>query len=167
MRIISSLFLGLIATFSTLSHAADWELQSKTSQLNFISIKNNSIAEVHDFTTLSGSINKKGEAVLTISLPSVETSIGIRNERMKEHLFESKQYPVATFITFIDMDKAQKIAKCCPCTHLDLSHAICHKLVTSQGIRNVGSEVSSPSTVYQTSFKSGSLPIFPNYRIFR
>lgn len=102
MRILSSLLIGLVASYSALSNAAQWQLQDEASQLNFISIKNNSIAEVHHFTSLSGAIDDAGEAQLVIALPSVETNIGIRNERMNEHVFESKKYPVASFLTQID-----------------------------------------------------------------
>ncbi len=102
MRILSSLFIGLVASYSSLSSATQWQLQDESSQLNFISIKQNTIAEVHDFTSLSGKIDKHGNAQLVINLSSVETNIGIRNDRINEHLFESKKYPVAKFLTTID-----------------------------------------------------------------
>ena len=110
MRILSSLFIGLVASYSTLSSAAEWQLQDESSQLNFVSIKKSSIAEVHDFTSLAGSIDNNGNAQLTINLSNVETNIGIRNERMNEHLFESKKYPVATFSTKINSEKLDELS---------------------------------------------------------
>lgn len=110
MRILSSLFIGLVASCSLLSHAAQWQLQDESSQLNFISTKNTSIAEVHSFTSLSGSIDNNGKAILTINLPSVETNIGIRNERMNKHVFETSTYPVANFSTQIDNARLAKLS---------------------------------------------------------
>ena len=110
MRILSSLFIGLVASYSAFSSAAQWKLEEQNSQLNFISIKNSSIAEVHDFTSLSGKIDDNGNAKFTVNLTSVETNIGIRNERMNEHLFESKKYPVASFSTKIDSQQLDTLS---------------------------------------------------------
>lgn len=75
---------------------AQWELDATRSSVNFISIKNDSIAEVHSFAALQGSVGKDGKVQLTISLDSVETLIAIRNERMREMLFETVTFPTAS-----------------------------------------------------------------------
>ncbi|MGJ8692011.1 MAG: YceI family protein [Thalassotalea sp.] len=99
MRILSLLVCSLLS----LSASAEWQLNNKDSQLNFISIKKNSIAEVHHFKKLSGSIDKSGAAKLVIALASVETHIPIRNERMQAALFETSTFAKATFTTTIDV----------------------------------------------------------------
>ena len=80
---------------------AQWDLDSAKSSIDFISIKNNSVAELHTFSTLAGSASRDGKVELTISLDSVETLIAIRNERMREMLFETVKFPVATVTTEI------------------------------------------------------------------
>lgn len=72
-----------------------WELDSESSSITFISVKNEKIAEQHRFDALSGSVSAKGRAQVDIELDSVETLIPIRNERMREMLFETASYPLA------------------------------------------------------------------------
>ena len=87
---------ALLLILCTSNAAADWTLDAQQSQLNFISIKKNSIGESHSFQQLSGSI-KNEQAVVYIALASVETGIEIRNTRMQNLLFKSAQNPLATF----------------------------------------------------------------------
>ncbi len=89
--------------------AADWALNPKESTLNFISTKNASVTEVHRFQSVAGSISGE-KASLTIDLASVETQIPIRNDRMKEHLFEIQQFPQATVELNLDAKAMQSLA---------------------------------------------------------
>ncbi len=73
--------------------AEQWQLDSQHSSIHFVSIKKSSIAEIHTFNKLSGNLSQKGNAEISIDLASVDTAIEIRNERMKEHLFDIKQFP--------------------------------------------------------------------------
>lgn len=75
---------------------ADWVLDNERSQLNFISIKAGNIAESHSFGQMSGSVADTGQVRIVIALLSVDTKIPIRDERMKEFLFESNIFPNAT-----------------------------------------------------------------------
>lgn len=95
------LMLGLVLPGIALAH---WQLDSEHALINFISIKNNQIAEVHQFDNLTGGIDADGKAVVTISLASVNTGIDIRNERMQEHLFATADFPQATISTQLDAD---------------------------------------------------------------
>jgi polyisoprenoid-binding protein YceI len=83
---------------------ADWELDSTGSRLHFVSIKNNNVAEVHSFANLVGFIGAAGKAEVTIELDSVQTLIDIRNERMREMLFETAKFPTATIHAQVDPD---------------------------------------------------------------
>ena len=49
---------------------ADWDLDSAVSQLHFMSVKADSVAELHTFRTMSGSLSDSGEAKLIIDLNS-------------------------------------------------------------------------------------------------
>ncbi len=72
-----------------------WVL-SEPSRLNFVSVKNNAVAEVHRFRELSGVFESDGRFSLQVNLASVDTAIPIRDQRMKELLFEVEKNPYAT-----------------------------------------------------------------------
>lgn len=74
---------------------ADWELDNTKSAVNFVSIKNDSVGEVHSFASLVGFIGAAGNVQMTINLDSVETLVAVRNERMRELLFETVKLPSA------------------------------------------------------------------------
>ena len=74
---------------------ADWAL-SDSSRIGFVSIKNNSIGENNAFERVSGSISASGQVSVSVDLSSVETGIGIRNERLQKMLFEVASFPTAT-----------------------------------------------------------------------
>ncbi len=80
---------------------ADWQVGAG-SQVQFISIKNNAIGEVSHFETLSGTVTDSGAVSVRVALASVETNIGIRNERMQKMLFEVGLYPEATITAQVD-----------------------------------------------------------------
>ena len=82
--------LGVIAPVQ-----ADWALNDR-SRIGFVSIKNNSIGENNAFERVSGSISASGEVSLSVDLSSVETGVGIRNERLQKMLFEVASFPTAT-----------------------------------------------------------------------
>ena len=83
----------------------NWILEKSSSYLNFTSIKNNKIVEVHRFNKLSGEINKDGIVDVVINLKSVNTGIEIRDQRLQEYIFDTKKYPTAIFSAHIDVDK--------------------------------------------------------------
>ncbi|MFL1485291.1 cellulose binding domain-containing protein [Marinobacter sp. LN3S78] len=72
-----------------------WTLDAGDSYLGFVTTKNTHKVESHRFGTLSGSV-ADGTATLDIDLNSVETGIDIRNQRLKEMLFNTGQTPTAT-----------------------------------------------------------------------
>ena len=91
MKLLTSTLLILAAPLSF----AEWTL-SPDSSVKFLSTKNTNITEVHEFTQVSGSVSDKGKAEIAIDLTSVETGIGIRNERMQSMLFNVSDYATAT-----------------------------------------------------------------------
>ncbi|XQW85113.1 YceI family protein [Thalassotalea piscium] len=96
--------LGVIVVaclFSTVANA-QWTLDSDKSSLHFISIKKDTIGEVHHFKKLTGTINKNNSATVIVALNSVETLIPIRNERMQSMLFHTDKFPSATISTTIN-----------------------------------------------------------------
>ena len=85
----------LAALWSIAPAHADWMVQD-TSQIGFVSIKNNSIGENNAFQRVSGSISEAGMVAVAIDLTSVETGVGIRNERLQTLLFDVASFPSAT-----------------------------------------------------------------------
>ncbi len=67
---------------------ADWELVADKSSFTFETTKNHDISEEHAFHDLSGMVFSSGMATVTIDLRSVDTGIPIRDERMRNLLFD-------------------------------------------------------------------------------
>jgi hypothetical protein len=86
------------------SALATWQIDNANSQLNFVSVKAGDIAEVHKFTQLSGSINAKGDVEVTVHLASVDTRIPLRDERMREFLFETGIFPTASIHGHLELE---------------------------------------------------------------
>ena len=82
---------------------AGWTLNSEASKLNFVSIKKDSIGELHSFKHLDGKIADSGEFEFSINLTGVETNVPLRNERMTEFLFEANKFPLASGKGKVDM----------------------------------------------------------------
>lgn len=106
-KLLFALSLLLVAS---LARAGDWQLDSGASSLSFVTIKAINIGEVHDFGSLSGSVTADGQAVLKIALDSVRTNIDIRDERMREHLFDTASFPEATIDASIDVPAIEALS---------------------------------------------------------
>ena len=91
MTCIFTLILSVSASFAN-AESKPWTLKKDSSSITFFTVKNSTIGEVHKFTDFSGSIDK-GMAKVIIKPDSVNSNIDIRNERMREFLFETKMYP--------------------------------------------------------------------------
>jgi len=83
---------------------ASWTLDNDSSQVSFVSVKAGDAGEVHRFTAISGTLTNAGDASVTIQLASVDTLIPLRDERMREMLFQIDLFPTATLSAQIDMD---------------------------------------------------------------
>lgn len=93
-RVNALLLLAVLVT--ALPVAAQWQLDPERSDVEFISIKAGNVAEVHTFNEIQGTIADDGSVNLALMLDSVETLVPIRNERMREFLFETTDYKEAT-----------------------------------------------------------------------
>ena len=94
-----SMFPKLVIILSgvgfTVPVQADWTV-SDSSRIGFVSIKNNRIGENNAFERVSGNISESGQVAVSVDLSSVETGIGIRNERLQKMLFEVASFPTAS-----------------------------------------------------------------------
>jgi polyisoprenoid-binding protein YceI len=93
---------GLALACVATTARAEWVLDNDTSRLSFVSTKAGSVAEVHRFTSLRGGIDHRGNVAVAIFLQSVDTLIPIRDERMRELLFETATFPAANLTAVID-----------------------------------------------------------------
>ena len=98
-------FLGCSPTW------AEWKLMPDKSHLSFVSTKKEHIAEGHTFKSLQGSVDDAGVGTVAVDLASVDTKIEIRDQRMREMLFETKDYPSAVFTTHMDPQRVRAIGE--------------------------------------------------------
>ena len=89
--------------------AKGWTLAAADSRLSFVSIKNDQIAEVHRFPSLTGSVDAGGRLALEIALDAVETGVPIRNERLRTMLFDTAAHPTAKVSAQVDAAAVQAL----------------------------------------------------------
>ena len=91
-----SLFCAIAAAlFCTTAQAGGYAIDSANSALNFVSVKNNAVAETHRFGSVSGGVAEDGSAEVFIALATVDTGIEIRDTRMRNVLFNVPEHPLA------------------------------------------------------------------------
>lgn len=103
--LIMAVGLGML---SLNAYSASWQVSNEGSRVNFISIKKGDIAEVHHFSEVSGELNDAGAFSLSIPLSSVVTNVDIRDQRMKEILFETAQYPALKLSAKVDASQIEQ-----------------------------------------------------------
>ncbi len=82
-----------------------WKLDSAASELQFLSVKKNSVAEHSGFAAFSGVISPEGEAEIRIQMDSVDTKIDLRNVRMRFLFFETFNFPEAVITTSLPAEE--------------------------------------------------------------
>lgn len=102
MKTARMLLIALVLPTGTCLGA--WTLENEASQVSFVSVKAGDAGEVHRFTQMSGVLADNGNASVIIQLASVDTLIPLRDERMREMLFQTELFPTASLSASIDMD---------------------------------------------------------------
>ena len=87
-----------------------WVLNSGESFFHFSSTKNGDISEQHTLTSLVGEASFTGKIVVRLDLTSLDTGIDIRDQRMREFLFEVEKFPVARIEADYDLAVFGEIA---------------------------------------------------------
>jgi hypothetical protein len=75
-----------------------------------ISIKQTDIAEVHTFENFRASIDDSGGANMQVDLASIATNVELRDERLREFLFDTTNFPMASAALQLDMLSVDTIA---------------------------------------------------------
>ena len=107
---ITVVAMATILAAACANAGADWRLNATESALSFTSTKANIAAEVHGFREMTGNVGADGRATLEIALDSVDTAIEIRDGRMRELLFETGQYPLATIAVQLEPQLLAELA---------------------------------------------------------
>lgn len=108
LRVIKSVMLTCLI-LGSVSASAQWSLDNEASVLSFVTVKAEHIAEAHTFNSLSGSLGADGQLSVEVELASVDTLIPIRNERMREMLFEVDVFPVALLSAEVDVKELSSL----------------------------------------------------------
>ncbi|MFO2463950.1 YceI family protein [Pseudomonas sp. 15FMM2] len=103
------LALLLLAAVAVPAQAA-WYLDNESSRLSFITTKNTHMAEVQRFLVLHGKVDGNGAAQLEVELESVNSGIPLRDERMRNQLFEIKTFPDALIKAQINLQPINDLA---------------------------------------------------------
>jgi len=104
MKMLIAILSLVAGTIFSGAASAEWRLSPDESRISFVSVKAGDFPESHHFTEMDGNVGADGAAAITIALDSVETLIDIRNERMREFLFETDEFPTAEIAASIDLD---------------------------------------------------------------
>ena len=114
--IISLTFLTLAALLplTAAAQSADpfengWTLNADDSKLRYMSVKKGNKAESNSFATLSGLITESGKAQIRVLLDSVDTTVDLRNVRMRFLFFETFLHPEATITAQLDPSVLQDL----------------------------------------------------------
>lgn len=138
------LIIGLASSLAMAGPRDEWRLVNSESRLNFSSTKNDKVGEVHHFDTLSGRVAEDGKTTISIDLNSVQTWIDIRNERLREFLFETVRFPAAVITTTIDLKQFESLAigrKISTSTEVTLSlHGVSKKIEAGVEVVRLGKD---------------------------
>ncbi|NDV90769.1 YceI family protein [Alteromonas sp. 345S023] len=94
---LRALSVALLTCGLSFPALADWSIDQNASALHFLSTKNAQVTEVHQFDSFDGRLSDDGTLTVSVDLSSVNTSIDIRNQRMKDMLFNVSEFAEATF----------------------------------------------------------------------
>ncbi|BDX06591.1 cellulose binding domain-containing protein [Planctobacterium marinum] len=100
-----------IRVFDTMTgEPQDYQLDSANSALWFVSTKKLHTLESHTFTEIAGELTTQGDASLRISLDSVDTGIATRDQRMREHLFDTATFSETEVLLSFDAEQISAMA---------------------------------------------------------
>jgi hypothetical protein len=136
----------ILCCLPLLANAA-WDLDKDRSTVQFMSVKNASVAELHHFKALAGGVTDAGAARVVIDLDSVETLVPIRNQRMRELLFETVRFPAANLTAQI------------PGSLADIAAGETRSLNLEVSVELHGNSASYPAKVSVTGLADGALQV--------
>lgn len=111
ITLVSLIIVGLLAPVQAQENPfqGKWTLDTKSSILSFQTVKNNAVVENSKFASFTGTIDENGLATLKVQLDSVDTTIDLRNVRMRFLFFETFNFPEATISTQLDSTRLAEL----------------------------------------------------------
>jgi polyisoprenoid-binding protein YceI len=79
-----------------------WQLAADQSSVAFVSVKAGNVGEAHSFKKVDGTVAPDGTVAVIIDLGSVQTGVDVRDQRMRDMLFEIANFPQAKLSAKID-----------------------------------------------------------------
>ncbi len=80
-----------------------WILDASESGMTYVTVKNGDLGEINTFREISGVVTPQGVANFEINMESVDTNNDTRDPRMRDHVFKTSEYPVASAKAEVDM----------------------------------------------------------------
>ncbi|MFV3405631.1 MULTISPECIES: YceI family protein [Pseudomonas] len=108
-RLLPALLLPLLVSVG-LPAQANWHLDGESSRLSFVTGKNGNIAEVNRFLVLHGTVDRKGAAEVSIEMDSISSGIALRDERLRDSLFEVERFAEGKVQAQIDLRPINDLA---------------------------------------------------------
>ena len=108
--LLSSVCALMLTLGVSLSAQANWYLDGESSRLSFITTHNANVSNIHRFLVLHGKVERNGRAQLRIEMDSVNSAVPLRDERMRDVLFDFKHFPEAQVTTQIDLQPINDLA---------------------------------------------------------
>lgn len=110
MRIFKVQIPALLLALAASQSHAEWVLDSGASSFFYVTTKAAAVTEINSFTGLDGGISDDGKATLAIDLATVDTAIEIRDQRMRELVFQVAEFPSATVSLDVDAEALQNMS---------------------------------------------------------
>ncbi len=109
MRAVKTLSTIALLSLTSVPALAHWSLVPEQSSLHFVTVKNDVIAETSHFDTFEASVDDKGNIEVSIDLASVDTLIELRDQRLRDILFTTENFPKATLSAELGDDYLQDL----------------------------------------------------------
>ena len=153
-------FLAALLTFAAHLHSTaqaqtpldqEWQLDPRLSTVYMQTVKKNALFEVHQFNTVEGTIDKNATANVKIDLASINSSVDLRDVRMRFLLFETFKFPFAEISAQLDRTRLQQLESKTRISYpLSLKvnmHGIANDIETTVWVTRIGDRSVSVSTV--------------------
>jgi polyisoprenoid-binding protein YceI len=111
---VMALSISVAAPVMASEQAADWQVNLPASSLSFNTTKSGTagvggITETMRFKSFKGGVDSQGRIALDIALSSIDSGIGLRDERLQTMFWNVAAQPTARFSGQIKPDELQKI----------------------------------------------------------
>ena len=93
--------LTLSLAFAQIAQA-EWIADNDYSKVNFVTNKIGTVADVHGFNLVTGTLQSDGSAQVAIDLASIQTILPDRDQRLRDILFNVANYPQAVISAKVD-----------------------------------------------------------------